>query len=168
MKDIQGEREREYEMVRWQSENERKTERRTRRKGIWSEEGNEESGRTKRKRSMAWRRWKKDMEWGTKGEESGPFDGAFVGSRGALRFATKIVALSARVRRSAPRRVICCEFINATIGATIERASFRTEFGLDSAHVRIQSSFWISSQCSVASLLTELRYGRFFLDMIRR
>jgi len=26
-------------------------------------------------------------------EESGPFDGAFVGSRGALRFATKIVAL---------------------------------------------------------------------------
>lgn len=29
----------------------------------------------------------------TKREESGPFDGAFVGSRGALRFATKIVAL---------------------------------------------------------------------------
>lgn len=49
----------------------------------------------------------------TEGEESGPFDGAFVGSRGALRFATKIVALLARVRRS-PRRVICGEFINAT------------------------------------------------------
>lgn len=49
----------------------------------------------------------------TEGEESGPFDGAFVGSRGALRFATKIVALLARVRHS-PRRVICGEFINAT------------------------------------------------------
>lgn len=54
--------------------------------------------------------------WNEEGEESGPFDGAFVGSRGALRFATKIVALPGpRVRRSAPRRVICCEFINATI-----------------------------------------------------
>lgn len=51
--------------------------------------------------------------WYTEGEESGPFDGAFVGSRGALRFATKIVALLARVRHS-PRRVICGEFINAT------------------------------------------------------
>lgn len=56
----------------------------------------------------------RDVERGsTEGEESGPFDGAFVGSRGALRFATKIVALLARVRRS-PRRVICGEFINAT------------------------------------------------------
>lgn len=56
----------------------------------------------------------RDVERGsTEGEESGPFDGAFVGSRGALRFATKIVALLACVRRS-PRRVICGEFINAT------------------------------------------------------
>lgn len=63
----------------------------------------------------------------TEGEESGPFDGAFVGSRGALRFATKIVALprpllSLFLSRS-PRRVICCEFINATLArSTIERA----------------------------------------------
>jgi len=36
----------------------------------------------------------------TEGEESGPFDGAFVGSRGALRFATKIVALPACAGRA--------------------------------------------------------------------
>lgn len=45
------------------------------------------------------------------GEKSGPFDGAFVGSRGARRFATKIAPFASQ---SSP--VICCEFINATVG----------------------------------------------------
>lgn len=58
-------------------------------------------GARREREATARRRWKKDVGRGTKGEESGPFDGAFVGSRGALRFATKIVALPAlRARRS--------------------------------------------------------------------
>lgn len=72
----------------------------------------------------------------TEREESGPFDGAFVGSRGALRFATKIVALPARARRSALRRVICCEFINATIARRSNAHRFVPSLGRagDSAH----------------------------------
>lgn len=48
---------------------------------------------------------------GGEGKKSGPFDGAFVGSRGARRFATKIAPFASQ---SSP--VICCEFINATVG----------------------------------------------------
>lgn len=125
MRDTQGERERE------ETEREKEGERVPEPDGKAGREEdratNVKERNTKRRRKRReWahgekeKRGGKEVEKGrgtryTEGEESGPFDGAFVGSRGALRFATKIVALPARARRSAPRRVICCEFINATI-----------------------------------------------------
>jgi hypothetical protein len=154
MRDTQGERGREEIERKREYQNpmakrdERKTKRRTRRRGTRSEEGNEESGRRERREREARREGGGKRTWNEvrRGEESGPFDGAFVGSRGALRFATKIVALPARARRSAPRRVICCEFINATIvrrsnGASPSVVSRRVWAAPDLAHVRIQSSF---------------------------
>lgn len=143
-----GERQREKERAKRQNSvvnREGRTKRATmRRRNMKRRRKRREWARDVRKRSTDGKR-NGEREVYTKGEESGPFDGAFVGSRGALRFATKIVALLARVGRS-PRRVICCEFINATRArAAIELATrrrFRTIWGprRNSAHVRIQSS----------------------------
>jgi len=111
----------------------RKTERRTRRnmkrrkRREWAHGEKEKHGR----------RWKKERS--TEGEESGPFDGAFVGSRGALRFATKIVALSTRAPRSALRRVICCEFINTTIARRSNACCFVASLGCAGCGTRAYS-----------------------------
>lgn len=55
----------------------------------WARQEKEKCART---RGGGRRKKDAESEKYTEGEESGPFDGAFVGSRGALRFATKIVA----------------------------------------------------------------------------
>lgn len=72
-----------------------------------------EGTRELRERETVGARRREERE-GEGGKKSGPFDGAFVGSRGALRFATKIAPFASQ---SSP--VICCEFINVTIGYSV-------------------------------------------------
>lgn len=145
MRDTRGEREGAGTETRWQSG--------TGGRPSDEREGEEHGAKKETKRVGARRkkeeRGGKEVEKGrgtryTEGEESGPFDGAFVGSRGALRFATKIVALPARARRrrrSALRRVICCEFINATIARDdrTRRVGFAPSLGRAGSDARAYS-----------------------------
>lgn len=155
-------RERKSTRIRWQSGTGGRPSDEREGKEHGAEKETKRVGARREGEGTAGRRWKKDAERGTEGEESGPFDGAFVGSRGALRFATKIVALPTRARRSALRRVICCEFINATIARRSNARRFVPSLGRAGFGTRAYSIELLNFQVErgFAFLLTELRYGR--------
>jgi len=152
MRDTRGNRER-------KKEKERKRERASERQNVMvnreEEEKREAEKETKRvgarrerevHEKRLGRRWKKDVERGARrGRKAvllmGPLSGLAALCDLQLKSSPSLPAPAAL----SPRRVICCEFINATLArATIERTfhvsncSGRAEY---SAHVLIQSSF---------------------------